>query len=35
MIRSWTFGIRVNLDRTATGNLLAVVRRVRFGDPEW
>jgi len=25
-------GIRVNLDRTATINLLEVVRRVRLGD---
>ena len=31
MIRSWTFGIRVNLARTATGNLLEVWRRVRAG----
>jgi hypothetical protein len=28
-------GIRVNLARTATGNLLEVVRRVRFGDLRW
>jgi hypothetical protein len=28
-------GIRVNLARTATGDLLAVVRRVRFGDLGW
>src|SRR5215211_4055247 len=33
MIRSCTFGIRVYLARTATGNLPTVVRRVRFGDP--
>jgi hypothetical protein len=26
-IRSWTLGIRVNLERTATINLLKVVRR--------
>jgi hypothetical protein len=28
-------GMRVNLDRTATGNLPKVVRRVRFGDLGW
>ena len=30
--RSWTLGIRVNRDLTATINLLEVVRRVRLGD---